>query len=164
MQIETIMKRVLEVPRRAQLLPGTVACLWSQLLWRLRQEDHLGPQVQDQPRRRSEVSAQRLNTPWQFQKSLFWVNRWGGKKSKKILKDTFAHLCPHRTIHNSQKIETSAHTLVDENIKMCSAHTKYNKATLERKEIPWLYNTDGLWSHYVNTRRQILHGSPLMTF
>lgn len=164
MQTETIMKWVLEVPQRTQLLPSTVACLWSQLLWRLRQEDHLCPQVQDQPRHHSKMSAQRPNTPWQSRNPFSEYIDEREKKSKKVLKDTFAHLCPHRTIHNSQKIETSAHTLVDENIKMWSAHTKYNKATLERKEIPWLYNTDGLWSHYVNTRRQILHGSTLMTF
>lgn len=49
-QNESIMRHLLEVPQRTQLLASTVASLWSQLLRRWRQEDHLRPQVQDQPR------------------------------------------------------------------------------------------------------------------
>lgn len=97
MQIETIMKRVLEVPRRTQLLPGTVACLWSQLLWRLRQEDHLCPQVQDQPRRRSEMSAQRLNTPWQSRNPF---SEYIDEREKKIKESSERHICTPMSSQN----------------------------------------------------------------
>lgn len=58
---ETITKSMVEVPQRTELLPGTVASLWAQLPKRLRQEDHLPLQVQDQPRYHNEMPGQIFN-------------------------------------------------------------------------------------------------------